>query len=130
MQEILLWPENAVRENINQNKRFFPQQKAMKHIWLFDMSGSGSTGAEPEEVGQPHWPGSHNQHALLECASPHNSVPGEAENGKQTAKKAYSFIYFLSFFFFFGLTYFIVKSKWVTISLKMSAFCLTAITLF
>lgn len=103
MQEILLWPENAVRENINQNKRFFPQQKAMKHIWLFDMSGSGSTGAEPEEVGQPHWPGSHNQDALLECGSPHNSVPGEAENGKQTTKKSYSFIYFLSFFFFLDL---------------------------
>lgn len=31
-----------------------PQPKAMKNIWLFDVSGCGSPGAEPEEVGQPH----------------------------------------------------------------------------
>lgn len=96
---------------------FFPQPKAMKHIWLFDVSGCGSPRAEPEEVGQPHWPGSHNQHAILECVSPHNSVPQEAENGKQTAKKT---IYFLSFFGTYILYWAVQINVWFSLDCNSS----------
>lgn len=68
----------------------FSQPKAMKNISLFDVSSCGSPGAEPEEVGQPHWPGSHNQCTVPACASPHNPVTPGAENGSK--KKSNSLI--------------------------------------
>lgn len=36
-------------------------------IWWVDVTGCGSPWSRTEEVGHPHWPGSHNQHALCVC---------------------------------------------------------------
>lgn len=38
-------------------------------IWWVDVTGCGSPWSRTEEVGHPHWPGSHNQHALCVCVA-------------------------------------------------------------